>query len=123
MSWTDTENAIEAELLNINFVDVDSNPIAVEIIKDNQDDNRTEDGAPRIEVYQVATESDPLDKANNDQYSSTMQVSIFTDLGIGKALANTLKDQVISHYLTGDDFAGGGCTVWVESASPRQVGS
>lgn len=118
MSWTDIENALELVVVNkSDWVDDDGLSITPLIVKENQDDDRTENTTPRIELYQIPATTESMDKNANDEYSGIMQVSIFTELGIGKSLINTIKDQVVALFPHTTSITAGQCDVNIDAVS------
>lgn len=74
--------------------------VNVPVYYSNALDDRTEDIVPRIEVYDLYADTDPLTKCLASQYNSILQVSIFVEASKASGQLLKLIDEMNVIYQT-----------------------
>lgn len=79
-----------------------------------------------LEVTSLPADTDPLTKAELDQYNGIFQISINGKLNKGTGTILALADTILNAYKTGQTYTNSGCEVEIDSSSmerPRPEGS
>lgn len=109
MSWVAVEKALIKQLIDIG--------LGYPIIIENDVEDKAAETAPFIEVYNLPSDTQTLDKCLSQRYNGVYQISVFVDLGKGKSECLSIADTILDAYLVNELPELDSCVVAIDSRS------
>lgn len=109
MSWLAVEKSLYKQLSDAG--------LGYPIIIENQPEDISAESVPFIEVYNLPSTTETLDKSISQKYNGIYQISVSTELGKGKEALLTIVDSVLSAYTVNELSELDSCVVSIESRS------